>query len=90
MLIQNFGVINKEHYGMLWYFWSGQLRCDWVDTLDGWRQNQTGDEAEVYTESNNDTAYFEYFVSIQLSLRGRVILLEPWNMVKQPWTDTNK
>ena len=20
-----FGVTNKEHYGMLWYFWSGQL-----------------------------------------------------------------
>ena len=26
MLMQNFGVTNKEHYGMLWYFWSGQLR----------------------------------------------------------------
>ena len=25
MLMQNFGVTNKEHYGMLWYFWSGQL-----------------------------------------------------------------
>ena len=26
--MQNFGVTNKEHYGMLWYFWSGQLeRC---------------------------------------------------------------
>ena len=25
MLIQNFGVTNEEHYGMLWYFWSGQL-----------------------------------------------------------------
>ena len=24
MLMQNFGVTNKEHYGMLWYFWSGQ------------------------------------------------------------------
>ena len=21
-----FGVTNKEHYGMLWYFWSGQLK----------------------------------------------------------------
>ena len=21
-----FGVTNKEHYGMLWYFWSGQYR----------------------------------------------------------------
>ena len=26
MLRQNFGVTNKEHYGMLWYFWSGQLK----------------------------------------------------------------
>ena len=25
MLMQNFGVTNKEHYGMLRYFWSGQL-----------------------------------------------------------------
>ena len=25
--MQNFGVTNKEHYGMLWYFWSGQLRA---------------------------------------------------------------
>ena len=24
MLMQNFGVTNKEHYGMLWFFWSGQ------------------------------------------------------------------
>ena len=26
--MQNFGVTNKEHYGMLWYFWSGQLYSD--------------------------------------------------------------
>ena len=25
MLMQNFGVTNKEHYGMLWYSWTGQL-----------------------------------------------------------------
>ena len=25
MLMQHFGVTNKEHYGMLWYFWNGQL-----------------------------------------------------------------
>ena len=24
MLMPNVGVTNKEHYGMLWYFWSGQ------------------------------------------------------------------
>ena len=26
MLMPNFGVTNKEYYGMLWYFWSGQLQ----------------------------------------------------------------
>ena len=25
MPMQNFGVTNKEYYGMLWYFWRGQL-----------------------------------------------------------------
>ena len=27
MLVYNFGVRNKEDHGMLWYFWSGQLKC---------------------------------------------------------------
>ena len=27
MLMQNFGVINKEHYGMFWYF------LEWLITL---------------------------------------------------------
>ena len=26
MLMQNFGVSNKEHYGMYGIFWSGQLQ----------------------------------------------------------------
>ena len=26
MLMQNFGVTSKEHSGILWYFWSGQLQ----------------------------------------------------------------
>ena len=30
MLMQNFGVTNKELYGMLWYFWSG-----WLDHFHG-------------------------------------------------------
>ena len=29
MLMQNFGVINKEHYGMLWYF------LEWLILLQG-------------------------------------------------------
>ena len=27
MLMQNSGVTNKQYYGMLWYFWSGQLQA---------------------------------------------------------------
>ena len=27
MLMQNFGVTNKQCYGMLWCFWSGQLQA---------------------------------------------------------------
>ena len=34
MLMQNFGVTNKEHYGMLWYFWCAQLIIPWRTTRD--------------------------------------------------------
>ena len=34
ILMQNFGVINKEHYGMLWYFWSGQLQSIISDQVE--------------------------------------------------------
>ena len=27
MLMQNFGVTNKEHYGMLWYFLEWSITC---------------------------------------------------------------
>ena len=33
MFMQNFGVTNKEHYGMLWYFWSGQFRTTFSRTI---------------------------------------------------------
>ena len=37
--MQNFGVTNKEHYGMLWYFWSGQWRKwqNWRKIASRWR-----------------------------------------------------
>ena len=37
MLMQNFGVTNKEHYGMLWYFWSGQLEVFDPALLSHWQ-----------------------------------------------------
>ena len=44
MLMQNFGLTNKEHYGMLWYFWSGQLtKIDRVH-LDGIMGSLTGQD----------------------------------------------
>ena len=30
MLMQHFGVTNKEHDGMLWYFWSGQFELEFT------------------------------------------------------------
>ena len=33
MLMQNFGVTGKEHYGMLWYFWSGQYKTKSLGAL---------------------------------------------------------
>ena len=42
--MQNFGLTNKEHYGMLRYFWSGQLtKLDRVH-LDGIMGSLTGQE----------------------------------------------
>ena len=41
MLMQNFGVTNKEHYGMLWYFleWSITLQMEWLtDFLSSYKQ----------------------------------------------------
>ena len=42
MLMQNFGVTNKEHYGMLWYFleWAIQLqeKSPAFDILNGSRK----------------------------------------------------
>lgn len=40
-------------------------------------KTKLGTRLRFTQKATNDTAYFEYFVSIQLSLRGRVILLEP-------------
>ena len=37
MLMHNFGVTNKEHYGMLWYFWSGQLEVFDPALLTHWQ-----------------------------------------------------
>ena len=43
MLMQNFVVTNKEHYGMLWYFWSGQLHVASLWNKGwGWPWKQTG------------------------------------------------
>ena len=42
--MQNFGLTNKEHYGTLWYFWSGQLtKIDRVH-LDGIMGSLKGQE----------------------------------------------
>ena len=34
MLLQNFGVTNKEYYRMLWYFQSGQLLANCLGVIN--------------------------------------------------------
>jgi len=39
--MQNFGVTNKDHYGMSWYFleWSNTLQMEWLtDVLSSYKQ----------------------------------------------------
>ena len=48
MLMQNFGVTNKEHYGMLWYFWSGQFQKETMS------QNLSS-ENEFYVHENKNS-----------------------------------
>ena len=54
MLLQNFGLTNKEHYGMFWYFWSGQFNL-YLTTLLQKKQfviNHDG-KYEKYIQSNS-------------------------------------
>ena len=37
LLMHNFGVRDKDHYGMLWYFWSGQLEVFDPALLTHWQ-----------------------------------------------------
>ena len=57
MLMQNFGVTNcyKEHYGMLWYFWSGQL---WSCTHFG---HSTEEQLNVIDILSNNNLLFVPF-----------------------------
>ena len=32
MLMQNFGVTNKNHYGMLWHFLEWSIACKWINS----------------------------------------------------------
>ena len=43
MLMLNFGVTNKQHYGMLWFFWSGQLVSQLRACLHGSGGPQVGE-----------------------------------------------
>ena len=61
MLMQNFGVTNKEYYGMLWYFlkWSSQWSIEsfQLPTRTSWRypgpsvQRRLGKEREIFPTS---------------------------------------
>ena len=38
MLMQNFGVTNKEHYGMLWYFLEWSITRWWQWCYNRWKE----------------------------------------------------
>ena len=44
MLMQNFGVTDKEHHGMLWYF------LEW--SIGEWMVNATGVTAAMFVDKN--------------------------------------
>ena len=47
MIMQNFGVTNKEHYGMLRYFWSGQFQD--LDSDENQNSSPVGPEVALTT-----------------------------------------
>ena len=57
MLMQNFGVTNKEHYGMLWYFWSGLL----AKARRGWPINCHCNNFEATAVAGSPSKVFWYF-----------------------------
>ena len=49
--MQNFEATNKEHYGMLWYFWNGQFDTHFrlfVESVEGSEQGSRRCFADVF------------------------------------------
>ena len=43
MFMQNFGVTNKEHYDMLWYFLEWSIHSTWVKMFYGLKTSMEKD-----------------------------------------------
>ena len=50
MLTQSFGVTNKEHYGMLCYFWSNQLRTNEIRVQKHDNDNSVATSGQAYPQ----------------------------------------
>ena len=50
MLAQNFGVTSKEHYGMLCYFWSNQLRTNEIRVQKHDNDNSAATSGQAYPQ----------------------------------------
>ena len=50
MLMQNFGVTNKEHYGMLCYFWSDQLQTNEIRVQKHENENSAATSGQAYPQ----------------------------------------
>ena len=74
-----FGLTNKEHYGMLWYFWSGQLHnkrsnllpdmC--VGPVVNCRRNYHQPAHKIYYPSHH-SQYPETGKSVDQSIEGKL------------------
>ena len=54
MLTQSFGVTNKEHYGMLCYFWSNQLRTNEIRVQKHDNDKSVATSGQAYPQRFNN------------------------------------
>ena len=71
--MQKFGVTNKEHYGMLWYF------LEWSNTA---RSCETVCAMQVYTSDGIELAEASAGDSLQVRIRRNRYEKCPWRLEK--------
>ena len=70
MITQNFGVTNKEHYGMLQYFWSGQLRLSGSSKIEFDSNCSTANE--IIVNKTKTSNYFLHLITLLIRQAERM------------------